>query len=450
MDMARFICRVAFITTVLSDHLDIIITPTRAPIRIIERDQAEVSCKLKGGNSSLSLKYRWFIGNHIVGQKSSILLTADRHMFDEGNLTCAVLDTSDVKYGSATVAVSVQYPPEVFSERRHAVFRGEDASICQDVSGHPTPDDLKWKRVGVKSPWITSHCRIRQVNESHAGEYLFVMNNTMADNIRYETRKGRGVQLVNLVVLYGARAICPSNYTAVVNTTAVLACEVDASPAAHITWSRAGGPAALPQTGSYLRMPRVQVSDAGDYTCSASNTIREYTGRVYTMNDSCTIRLIVRGNLSEAVTADAPSVLVIYKTHFIAASVGIVVLALVVVLVVVYVRRRSKLQDNSEPVRVDGDNGSYMHSTYTGGGKPHAHNYDVTSAGNQTQHYYRQVHRDAEGYYGNVETADPQDYVNYHPEEHTDASYPGNVTVQERRNEFYYGNVDETDIYQNV
>ncbi|XP_071096808.1 uncharacterized protein [Haliotis cracherodii] len=276
------------------------------------------------------------------------------------------------------------------------------------------------------------------------------MNNTMADNIRYETRKGRGVQLVNLVVLYGARAICPSNSTAVVNTTAVLACQVDASPAAHITWSRAGSPAALPQTGSYLRIPRVQVSDAGDYTCSASNTIREYSGRVYNMNDSCTIRLIIRGNLSEAVTADASSVLVIYKTHFIAASVGIVVLALVVVLVVVCVRKRSKLKDKSEPVRVDGDNGSYMHGTYTGGGKPHAHNYDVTSAGNQTQHYYRQVHGDAEGYYGNVETAGPQDYVNYLPEEHTDASYHGNVTVQERKNEFYYGNVEETDIYQNV
>lgn len=99
---------------------------------------------------------------------------------------------------------------------------------------------------------------------------------------------------------------------------------------------------------------------------------------------------------------------------------------------------------------MDGDNGSYMHGTNTGGGKPHAHNYDVTSAGDQTKHYYRQVHRDAEGYYGNVETADPQNYVNYHPEEHTGASYYGNVTIQERKNDFYYGNVEETDIYQNV
>ncbi|XP_046556890.1 uncharacterized protein LOC124266120 isoform X2 [Haliotis rubra] len=335
-----------------------------------------------------------------------------------------------------TAVYSEQNPPEAFSQRTHRVFRGEDVSICHGISGNPPPGIVKWKKVGVTSQWITSDCRLRPVNESHSGDYLFVMKNTMFDNIRKEERIGTGVQLVRLLVSYGAQVMCPSNYTAVENTTAVLECHVDAYPGANITWSREGSHEALPQTGSSLRIPHAQLSDGGNYTCTASNTISDYTGRTYKKEDSCIIHVIVKVNMSDGAAPETTSIFDLYKIHFIAASLGTVVLAFVVVDVVKCIRRRSKRKGDDVPVEVDGSGDS--HSIHTGGNN--RKDYDKPSPDNQVQHHYRQVHADDDGCYGNVVTADTQHYGNVFPE--NQSGYYGNVTVQEGENTCYYGNDD--------
>ena len=84
----------------------------------------------------------------------------------------------------------------------------------------------------------------------------------------------------------------PSPVTVLQGLTAVLSCKVRAYPKAVIVWRKNGKP--LPQDGRFkvssnsnkLQIFGAELSDAGAYTCTATNTLG---------SDEATIMVVVKG-----------------------------------------------------------------------------------------------------------------------------------------------------------
>ncbi|XP_046368564.1 uncharacterized protein LOC124143583 [Haliotis rufescens] len=361
-------------TGVVCTDDEVIITPTNVPITVPEGDQVNFTC-VEHGNRGLPSEYLWSIGTRTMSRQSSVILTAERHMFNNGNLKCTVTSVIGSRFESATVSIDVQYPPPAFIETSLSVIEGNHTSICVDVVGNPSPTPAKWRKMGLTSQWHNSTCSIHEVDESDSGDYLVVMENTLVNNVINSTKTGTGVQVVNLMVMYGPKLSCKETYTVFENTTALMKCHVEAHPPATITWSRAGSSAAQQHSGCQYRIPTVQLSHRGDYICTASNTLADYMGRSHIKTDSCRIQLIVRSyeelkNQSLMIDTSSSLCFPIHKAYIVGGSLGAIILAFMVLSLVMIIRLQNLSTERISTKEADGkttlsDGAYYLHGIHT-------------------------------------------------------------------------------------
>nr|XP_033816119.1 hemicentin-1 isoform X1 [Geotrypetes seraphini] len=208
---------------------------------------------------------------------------------DAGRYTCVAIN--EAGEDSIQYNIRVLLPPSV---------KGADADFPEDVvvlvnrsmvmeclvSGNPPPQ-ISWYKDGQLLAEDTRHKFLS------SGRTLQILNSQITDTGRYgcvaENVAGSTQKYFNFNVhvppsIMGTN---PENLTVVVNNFISLTCEVTGFPPPALSWLRNGKPISLnPHAlivpgGRTLQIPRVKVSDGGEYACIAINQAGENTKKIF-------------------------------------------------------------------------------------------------------------------------------------------------------------------------
>ncbi|XP_055017752.1 hemicentin-1 [Boleophthalmus pectinirostris] len=197
---------------------------------------------------------------------------------DAGKYTCEAVNEAGQDHMHFKLEVLV--PPvitatEEFMEEVGAVVNSTVILHC-DVSGHPTPS-VAWLRDGQAVHTDLQH----QISED--GTQLKLLQVQASDMAGYmcvaENKVGTVEKLFSLTVQVPPKVMGPKeeDVNVIKGHMVSLLCDVQAYPAAEITWTRDGqvlkygnGLHFLPG-GQMLQLSRAKEEDAGQYVCTATN-----------------------------------------------------------------------------------------------------------------------------------------------------------------------------------
>ncbi|XP_069093155.1 hemicentin-2 isoform X1 [Pleurodeles waltl] len=176
--------------------------------------------------------------------------------------------------------LSVMAPPQIEgSSQATDVYLAVNATLeltC-NVAGIPTPT-VTWEKDGVplSSPGGGARAgkilRIEQVQMEDAGFYVCLARSPAGDASR-----GFWVRMQVPPRVIGPSE--PRTFTVVPNGQLVLECHVEAEPSPSIEWQKGGRPLLADGrtqflvNGRFLQIHSLRVSDSGEYSCIARNTI---------------------------------------------------------------------------------------------------------------------------------------------------------------------------------
>ena len=164
------------------------------------------------------------------------------------------------------------------------VEEGDTAVLECSVDSKPRVETVKWTRAG-RYIATTFHHVIPTVTLQHAGAYY-----CEADNGLGQTGKAE----LQLEVQHGPRVVLPASQETPEGAEVRVECKVEATPEPDsVVWSRSGQPT-FRQRGRFLTLRNVTASEAGPYTCSASNTVRPSGQDPRQRVGNATVRLEVR------------------------------------------------------------------------------------------------------------------------------------------------------------
>ncbi|XP_029473326.1 LOW QUALITY PROTEIN: hemicentin-1 [Rhinatrema bivittatum] len=208
---------------------------------------------------------------------------------DAGRYTCVAVN--EAGEDSIQYDVRVLLPPSI---------KGADADFPEDVtvlvnksvgmeclvSGNPSPK-ISWHKDGQLLEEDARHKFLSN------GRTLQILNSQITDIGRYvcvaENVAGRAKKYFNFNVHVPPNIVGnnPENLTVVVNNFISLTCEVTGFPPPALSWLRNGKPinlntnALIVPGGRTLQIPRVKVSDGGEYTCIAINQAGESNKKIF-------------------------------------------------------------------------------------------------------------------------------------------------------------------------
>ncbi|KAK7933456.1 hypothetical protein WMY93_004352 [Mugilogobius chulae] len=212
---------------------------------------------------------------HVIIQGGQMLQIGRVQKEDAGTYTCEAVN--EAGQDQMHFKLEVLVPPvitatEEFMEEVGAVVNSTVILHC-DVSGHPTPS-VAWLRDGKAVHTDLQH----QISED--GTQLKLLQVQASDMAGYlcvaENKVGTVEKLFSLTVQ--VMGVKEEDVNVIKGHMVSLLCDVQAYPAAEITWTRDGqilkygnGLHILPG-GQMLQLSRAKEEDAGQYVCTATNS----------------------------------------------------------------------------------------------------------------------------------------------------------------------------------
>ncbi|KAM4642152.1 hemicentin-1 [Discoglossus pictus] len=234
------------------------------------------------------------LGIHILSGGSQMKITRAQ-IKDGGTYTCVASNIEGT--AQKNHILSIQVPPSIAGSgnpNEVNTLPGEDIQLVCDAHGIPTPV-IYWLKDG-KQMEIGDNPGIRTISDGRTLNILDVKSSDMGKYTCVATNPaGEDDQIFNVNV-YDAPRIAETNdrpvrLTAVLDTSINVECLATGSPPPHLNWLKNGLPlpvsshVRLLSGGQLLRISRIQKSDAGNYTCVASNRAgvdrKDYNLEVY-------------------------------------------------------------------------------------------------------------------------------------------------------------------------
>ncbi len=157
------------------------------------------------------------------------------------------------------------------------VNAGSSVSFTVAVSGSPTPT-LQWIKGGVNIAGQTgTTLSLSNVTAADAGNYACT-----ATNVAGTVTSSLATLTVNAATAAPAFTTQPASQTVTAGGSASFTVAVSGSPAPTLQW-RKGTTNLAGQTGATLSLAGVSASDAGNYTCVASNSAGSATSAIATL-----------------------------------------------------------------------------------------------------------------------------------------------------------------------
>uniref|UniRef100_A0A671W9G0 Hemicentin 1 n=1 Tax=Sparus aurata TaxID=8175 RepID=A0A671W9G0_SPAAU len=212
-------------------------------------------------------------------EDGTLLILASVSPLDNGEYVCAAVN--DAGSTERKYQLKVNVPPDFRdgeTPENVSLVLSQSTSLVCDVTGSPTPV-VTWYKDGtpVGDP---------NLEVTDKGQVLKIKSARLGDKARYQcsvmNTAGKQSKDFNLSV-YGE--LPPSikggnittEVTALLDTVLTLECEARGVPLPTITWYRNGEAilsnrqAQYMERGHYLKIPRAQASDAGQYTCKVTS-----------------------------------------------------------------------------------------------------------------------------------------------------------------------------------
>lgn len=311
-DNGKYECRVKVSGSGINlYHKNVTLTVLRAPgppsitatsAYATEGKELQLQCDTHGGSPEPEV--RWYRGNSRNPLHSGRILKIQPTKDDDrATFHCVVrnraMPTGDVL--NASVVLDVNYFPRVTvgSENPLRVEANTTAVLNCQVTSNPAVDSVRWVKDNSFIAMTFSHT-IPAVTLQDAGNYTCIADNHIGRT---------GESSLYLDVLYPPRVAIEGNSVIVaeVGDQVMVHCNVSANPMPSVVeWSRVGRPE-FRQTGSILRLQRVNAEHAGNYTCRALNTIHPTGGVRQNYSATARVNIRVRHKPGPAgVTPDSP------------------------------------------------------------------------------------------------------------------------------------------------
>uniref|UniRef100_H0WC62 Hemicentin-1 n=1 Tax=Cavia porcellus TaxID=10141 RepID=H0WC62_CAVPO len=221
-----------------------------------------------------------------------ILALTSAQISDSGRYTCVAVNAAGEK--QIDIDLRVYVPPNIMGEEQNiSVLISQPVELlCQsDAVPLPTLTWLKDGRPLLKKPGLSisengSVLKIEDTQVQDTGRYT-----CEATNIAGKTEKNYNVNILVPPSIYGSEELV--QLTVIEGNLITLLCESSGIPPPNLIWKKKGSPV-LPDSGGEVRMlsggRQLQISiakksDAGLYTCVASNvagtTKKDYSLQVY-------------------------------------------------------------------------------------------------------------------------------------------------------------------------
>ncbi|XP_069039515.1 hemicentin-1 isoform X2 [Lepisosteus oculatus] len=242
------------------------------------------------------------------------------HLSDSGVYTCVA--RSPAGQAELSYDVQVQVPPGVDRSEpseQVTVVKGSAVTFTCEARGVPPPS-LSWFKDGqplslhrnLLSDGQETRLRLPAVTPHDAGHYSCVASN----------QAGSSTKTFNLTVLEPPKILAsgsPEEVSVAVHSPLELECAAEGVPPPTLSWLRDGRPllgaAVTQRQGQLLRIGRIQVEDAGLYTCLASSPAGE-DGRNHWIRvqvpptllgsaDSRTVTAVAKGHLTLECRSDS-------------------------------------------------------------------------------------------------------------------------------------------------
>ncbi|KAM4696629.1 hemicentin-2 [Rhinophrynus dorsalis] len=198
---------------------------------------------------------------------------------DTGSYTCSAVNRAGEAQRTFNVMILVS--PTIYgagSLQDVTARDGADVELHCKTSGVPQPQ-IEWTKDGQPLPYGDSHVQLLE-----GGQVLRINGTRLSDQGRYQclafNHAGQQVKDFNLKI-HTPPTIWSSNETtevaSLLHGAVELKCEARGSPLPSITWFKDKRPivssawASYRDSGRSLQLSRVQLSDAGAYTCRANN-----------------------------------------------------------------------------------------------------------------------------------------------------------------------------------
>uniref|UniRef100_A0A8C2UJN2 Hemicentin-1 n=1 Tax=Coturnix japonica TaxID=93934 RepID=A0A8C2UJN2_COTJA len=210
---------------------------------------------------------------HVLSGGSKLQI-ARSQLLDSGTYTCVASNVEGQAQKSFVLSIQAHIPPSIVGSEMSSevgVLLGEGIQLVCNATGEPTPI-VQWLKDGktVATP-DGSTLNIFRALTSDTGKYTCVATNPA----------GEEEQIFSLIV-YVPPTITnnksePEDLTALLDTSINIGCSATGTPSPQINWLKNGLPLSvssrirLLSAGQILRLFRVQISDAGVYTCVASS-----------------------------------------------------------------------------------------------------------------------------------------------------------------------------------
>ncbi|XP_077463990.1 hemicentin-1 [Stigmatopora argus] len=253
-------------------------------VSVVERQPTTLVCDIKGSPTPVITWYKGDIpvkASNIIqilekGKSLKLLKTTPA---DAGSYTCKAINIagSSEKYFFVDVLIPPTIAGSDFPQDMTGILKQEIKLECK-VKGVPFPT-IQWykdrKVVFLGDP---------NLEISDNGQVLKIKSARLGDQARYQcsvvNTAGKISKDFKLNV-YVPPSIRGGNQTteltALLDTTVTLECEARGVPHPTITWYQKGEAilssrqSQYVEQGRYLKIPRVQVSDGGQYTCKVTN-----------------------------------------------------------------------------------------------------------------------------------------------------------------------------------
>lgn len=291
-DTGRYTCRAQNPAGTSEKHFNLNVwVPPTFPLRkprtltVIEGRPARLSCDCQGVPFP---QITWKKDGQPLPEEVSavgrLLYLGQAQSTHEGTYTCECSNEAGVS--SQEQRLEVHVPPQIAGPQEPlttvSVVQDKEATLECTTTGNPPPQ-VVWERAGRpldSEPGLQLQDRgqrlhVKPARVTHAGHYSCVAENQAG-------RAERRFMLSVLVPPEFAGDLEPlSNVTTVLNTPVTLLCEATGIPPPRVRWFRGDQPVSpgddiyLLAGGWMLKMPQVQESDRGLYSCLASNEAGE-------------------------------------------------------------------------------------------------------------------------------------------------------------------------------
>lgn len=232
-------------------------------------------------SGSNPLSYQWRKGGAPVAGATSATLTFNSiSLSDAGSYDVVVTNSSgSATSSSATLTVNAGNTAPTFTTQpaSQSVTQGSGVTFTAAANGSPAPS-YQWKKNGGNISGATSASySINVASTSDAGNYTVV-----ATNVAGSVTSNTASLVVNVPAIAPSISTHPLSTTATAGTGATFS--VSASGTAPLTyqWSKNGN-AIAGATSSTFSLGSAQLTDAGNYTVTVSNTAGSVVSSVATL-----------------------------------------------------------------------------------------------------------------------------------------------------------------------